>query len=461
MDERNNMNEYLKWRGDLTFDRDPFNDVDNLILAQLAYVDYDGIVFESRDYPMPIKDVCRRYWETHTEEEIRKRESFSKLSPFLLKPVAGSRRFGKTKMCGYVNFVSKSAEAQMSAVQFELEDGTVYVAFRGTDETLVGWKEDFNLSYMSSTEGQKLAVDYLRKNFSDTTLKLRVGGHSKGGNFAAFASSFAGARVQKQILAVYCNDSPGFRDEVTSRPEYKEIMDRTINIIPQDSIIGRLLNGGRSATVVRSSRKGIMQHDALSWEVLGNRFVNTQRSGDSIYLEKVLNEWLENVDDAARRVFVDQIFGILQALGADTLKDMKDISLRDLADAIQMVKGLPKEQQSEMSDVIKKLVASGSKNFYEEMEQRDGLVPDVFKKLLELKGKISEARKTAEYARLGVQAARAQRAQLTKEDTEEVQPAEENSEKALLMEELAKRALKEGILIGDGKTDDTDGEDPQ
>lgn len=461
MDERNNMNEYLKWRGDLTFDRDPFNDVDNLILAQLAYVDYDGIVFESRDYPMPIKDVCRRYWEIHTVEEIRNRESFSKRSPFLLRPAAESKRFGNTKMCGYVNFVSKSAEAQMSAVQFELEDGTVYVAFRGTDETLVGWKEDFNLSYMSSTEGQKLAVDYLRKNFSDTALKLRVGGHSKGGNFAAFASSFAGARVQKQILAVYCNDSPGFRDEVTSRPEYKEIMDRTINIIPQDSIIGRLLNGGRSATVVRSNRKGIMQHDALSWEVLGNRFVNTQRSGDSIYLEKVLNEWLENVDDAARRVFVDQIFGILQALGADTLKDMKDISLRDLADAIQMVKGLPKEQQSEMSDVIKKLVASGSKNFYEEMEQRDGLVPDVFKKLLELKGKISEARKTAEYARLGVQAARAQRAQLTKEDTEEVQPAEENSEKALLMEELAKRALKEGILIGDGKTDDTDGEDPQ
>ena len=267
--------------------------------------------------------------------------------------------------------------------------------------------------------------------------------------------------VQKQILAVYCNDSPGFRDEVTSRPEYKEIMDRTINIIPQDSIIGRLLNAGRSATVVRSNRKGIMQHDALSWEVLGNRFVNTQRSGDSIYLEKVLNEWLENVDDAARRVFVDQIFGILQALGADTVKDMKDISLRDLADAIQMVKGLPKEQQSEISDVLKKLVASGSKNFYEEMEQRDGLVPDVFKKLQELKGKISEARKTAEYARLGVQAARAQKAQLTEENTEEVQPAAEDSEKALFMEELAKRALKEGIEIRGGKTDDTDGEDPQ
>ena len=335
------------------------------------------------------------------------------------------------------------------------------MAFRGTDETLIGWKEDFNLSYMSSTEGQKLAVEYMKKNFSDTALKLRVGGHSKGGNFAAFASSFAGDQIRKQILEVYCNDSPGFRDEVTSQPEYKETMDRMINIIPQDSIIGRLLNPGQSAIVVRSSRKGIMQHDALSWEVLGNRFVNTQRSNDSIYLEKVLNEWLENVDDAARRVFVDQIFGILQALGADTVKDMKDISLRDLADALQMVKRLPKEQQSEMSDVIKKLVASGSKNFYEEMEQKDGFVPDVFKKLQELKGKISEARKTAEYARLGVQAARAQKAQLTEATTEDEKPAAEDSGKVLSVEEMAIRALKEGILIRDGKTDDTDGEDPQ
>jgi hypothetical protein len=114
-----------------------------------------------------------------------------------------------------------------------------------------------------------------------------------------------------------------------------------------------------------------------------------------------------------------------------------------------------------MSDVIKKLVASGSKNFYEEMEQKDGFVPDVFKKLQELKGKISEARKTAEYARLGVQAARAQKAQLTEATTEDEKPAAEDSGKALSVEEMAIRALKEGILIRDGKTDDTDGEDPQ
>ena len=175
----------------------------------------------------------------------------------------------------------------------------------------------------------------------------------------------------------------------------------------------------------------------------------------------MLSEWLENVDDAARQIFVDQIFGILQALGADTVKDMKDIGLRDLADAIQMVRGLPKDQQSEMSDVLKKLFASGGRAFYEEMEQKDGIVPDALKKLVELKGKISEAKKTAEYARLGVQAVRTQKAQQLVENETKAAPAEADSERAPSVEELARIALEKGIMIRDGKTDDTDGEDPK
>lgn len=138
---------------------DPFNEVDNLILAQTAYIDFDGIVPESREDAIPIKEVYNQYWLMHTKEEIMQRESFVKLSPFLLEPLAESRRFGDMKLSGYVNHINKDTQAQMSAVQFELDDGTVYVAFRGTDETIVGWKEDFNLSFMPQTEGQRLAVE--------------------------------------------------------------------------------------------------------------------------------------------------------------------------------------------------------------------------------------------------------------------------------------------------------------
>ena len=469
MGDRNTMYDYLKWRGDLTFDRDPFNEVDNLILAQMAYVDYEEIVPETREGAIPITEVSRRYWELHTEAEIRKRDSFVKLSPFLLNPVAKSRRFSKTRLCGYVNFVSKRAEAQMSATQFELEDGSIYVAFRGTDSTIVGWKEDFNLSFMSRTEGQKLAVEYMKQHFSGTSLRLRVGGHSKGGNFAVFASSFSGQAIIDQIMQVYSNDAPGFREETVLRPEYEQIMAKTINIIPQDSIIGRLLNTGRDAIVVRSRKKGIMQHDAMSWEIEGNHFVSAERSADSIYLEKVLSGWLEDVDDDSRQIFVEQIFSIMQTLGADTMKDVKQINLKELEEAVQLIRNLPKENQAELADVLKKLVASGSRVFNEEMEHKEGILPDVFKKLSDVKERLSEAKQAAEAARIGVKTAVANRqeaAALQEMETtaaagqEEIAKGE-NPDPAEDHVELAKSYLETGISIKGGESDDNDGEDPQ
>ena len=268
-----NIEDYLLWRGDLSFAADPFNEVDNLVLSQLSYVDFDGIVSDKGDEFISIGEVYERYWQMHTPEEVRARTSFVKLAPFLLEKVAKTARFGDMKLTGYVNNVSDTMEAQMSAVQFWLSNGTVFVAFRGTDETLVGWKEDFNLCYMEETEGQSLAVDYLRRHFGNTHLRLLVGGHSKGGNFAIFASAFSGQEIRDQIEIVYTNDGPGFRDNVTECEEYKDIMSRTVGIVPEDSIIGMLLESEHENLVVKSSNIGIMQHDAMSWQVRSNRFV--------------------------------------------------------------------------------------------------------------------------------------------------------------------------------------------
>ena len=442
MGEKNVMFDYLKWRGDLTFDKDPFNMVDNLILAQMAYIDYDGIVPETREGAVPVAEVCKKFWEMHTLEEIKSKGRFIRLSPLLLEPVAKSTRYKNMRLCGYVNYVSKHAEAQMSATQFELEDGTVYVAFRGTDETIVGWKEDFNLSYMPRTEGQKMAVEYMDQYFGDTNLRLRVGGHSKGGNFAIYASSFASKAVRDQIIQVYSNDAPGFRKEIVSRPEYKETIDKTVTIIPQDSIIGRLLHAGRNALVVRSTSKGIMQHDALSWEVLGNHFIFTERSSDSLYMEKVLSGWLENVDDEARRVFVDQIFGVMQTLGADTMKDVSQVSLKELGEAIQMIRGLSKEEQAEIADVIKKLVASNNRAIYEELEQKGAVLQEAYKKWTDYIDHLKEEAQAAE-----------------KKEKKEQEPAAAKLPRSL--EKLALAYLKSGKSIKGDKKDDTNGEDPQ
>ena len=418
MQHGNSIIEYLNWRGDLPFSIEPFNEVDNVILAQLAYVDFDGIVMSAREDKIPVGEVCSRYWEMHTEEEIRNRQSFVRLSPFLLKPVAESRRFEQTKMCGYINYVSKNTEAQMSAIQFELEDGTTYVAFRGTDETLVGWKEDFNLSYMSRTEGQRLAVEYLKEYFGDTNCRLRVGGHSKGGNFAIYASAFSGPKVEAQIEAVYSNDSPGFREEITETPEYKRIVEKTVSIIPRDSLIGKILTSGIHSNVVMSAVNGIKQHDAMTWQVFRNRFVRTERSGDSVFFEKVISGWLDHVDDEARKVFVDQIFNILQSSGANTMKDVREISLRDLSEALQMARSLPKDQQKEISQVLKQLFRSGEKTFYEQIGSKEGRIPEFVRRWAAKRESAVEA-KAAEAYLEELESAEEENAQSTGEEQPE------------------------------------------
>ena len=375
------MHDYLYWRGDLSFEQDPFNEVDNLILSQLAYVDFDEIVSDQREVKIGIGEVCKTYWEMHTEEEIRNRKSFVKLAPFLLKPVAQSRRFREMKLSGYVNYVSNSEQAQMSAIQYELEDGTVYVAFRGTDETLAGWREDFNLSFMPRTVGQRLAMEYLKSNFQDTNLRLRVGGHSKGGNFAVYAAAFAGPEVDRQIEQVITNDGPGFCQEVTETPEYKKVLTKTISIIPGNSVIGLLLDSDLEPLVVRSSASGIMQHDALTWQVKANRFVRTERTVDSLFVEKMMTDWLGRVDVESRRVIVDQIFNVLQSTGAHTMKDVRSSSLKEVKEAIQMARSLPKEEQKEVTQALRQLVKSYERTFYEELENsQDANIPDFIKK---------------------------------------------------------------------------------
>lgn len=364
-----NIEDYLRWRGDLSMKVDPFNEVDNLILSQLSYVDFDGIVPEGNETGISLREVCDRYWQIHTEEEISRRTSFVKLSPFLLGLVAGTERFGNMKLAGYVNHVSQKEEAQMSAVQFQLDDGTTYVAFRGTDETLVGWKEDFNLSYSTETEGQRLALDYMKRFFSNTSKRLRVGGHSKGGNFAIYASAFAGPEVLHQIEAVYTNDGPGFREEILNRPEYRLLMERTISIIPQGSVIGMLLGTKRSHRVVGSSARGIMQHDAMSWMVVGNHFEIAQRSRDSIFMEKTLSRWLDGIDDEERKMFVDQLFAFLEASGARTMKEVRDNSIKEIKTVLRMAKDLPWQRQKEFMDIVLQLIKTGSETLQDTISE--------------------------------------------------------------------------------------------
>lgn len=435
MSSNNTMNEYLRWRGDLTFNCDPFNEVDNLILAQLSYVDFDGIVSEEGEDKISLSEVNDQYWKMHTEKEILARTSFVNHSPFLLKAAAATKRFGEVKLSGYVNHLKKEAEAQMSAICFELGDGTSYVAFRGTDETIIGWKEDFNLSYMSRTEGQRLAVEYLNRHFKNTAMRLRVGGHSKGGNFAVFAAAYALPQVRAQIEKVYSNDAPGFLEDITGTEEYRRVLEKTINIIPSESIIGRLFESGMKPTVVGSSGKGIFQHDALTWQVMGNRFVHVKRSDDSLFVEKVLDNWIRNVDVEARRTFVDTVFQVLSAGGGVTMKDVRKSGFSEMVEAVTK---LPREQQKETIKVVRELLRSGEKALYQQIGLNDEL-PGFIRKWASKRGDEIEAKANRQEPQLTDKSQSAQKPEKeTASDREEVKESKDYS-----FEEEVRRLLRE------------------
>ena len=273
-----NMIDYLEWRGDLSFCTAGFNEVDNLLLAQLAYVDFDGIVpGQDSGADISLREASDIFWSGHDEEEILSRVSMTKWAPIVMRSMAETERFCNIRLSRYVNDVSDEEQSQFSVVCAALADGSIYVAFSGTDDTIVGWRENFNMGYLAETPGQLKAVQYLNRLDGASGQKLRVGGHSKGGNLSVYAAVKCLPKIQKRILTVYSNDGPGFNHEMTESAAYRRMLPRIKTILPESSIVGMLLEHQENYEVVKSSQSGIQQHDALSWEVLGASFVYVEQ----------------------------------------------------------------------------------------------------------------------------------------------------------------------------------------
>ena len=320
-----NVSDYLKWRGDLDFSQAPFNDVDNLILAQIAYVDFADIV------PAPgsietitIAEAADTFFDTHDEKEIKKCKSFIGKAPYLLREAAATKRFGSLILTNYVDYVDGGKEEQFAAFHVRIDNRLTYIAFRGTDDTLVGWKEDFNMSFLSPVPSQKDAVRYIDTTVQRSEGKLILGGHSKGGNLAVYASVFARPSVKKRIITVYNNDGPGFHEDIINTEEYKRVINKVTTYIPQDSIFGMLLNHEEKYTIVQSNEKGLMEHDAYSWQVLGKKFVVLKEvTNESKFIDKTIKNWLKDLDMDTRQQVIDIVFEILNSTNSKTIQDLK------------------------------------------------------------------------------------------------------------------------------------------
>ena len=364
-----NLFDYLKWRGDIPLSVDPFGEVDNLVLAELAYTDFEGILDgEAAGGFLPLKEICSRYFSMHTEEEVLARETFVRKAPLLLKPLVESERFGGMQLGWYENRICVGKDEQMAAVACLLPDGTAYIAFRGTDDTIVGWKEDFNLAYMRETTGQKQAAEYLNR-FRSEEMPLRVGGHSKGGNLAVYASAFCDTAVRERITEIWSNDGPGFLKEVTETPQYEAILPLVHSILPEGSLFGLLMHGKFQHHFIKSSGWGLMQHDALTWEVERNRFVKGELKDSSMVIDSALSTWIDGLELEERKSFIDTLFSVLTSTGSTTLEELGQNRLKNLGGIVNALVALDKDKKDVLGRVLGALNKSSREAVMEEMQK--------------------------------------------------------------------------------------------
>ncbi len=353
-----NMLDYLDWRGDLTLEREPFCEVDGLLLSYLAYVRMDGIAPKPGEPEMPLKDISETFFRVHLEEQLKKEKSLMRLAWKAMPKLVQSERFGNSKIRNYVNYISQEKEVQFSAMEILLDDGTSFVAYRGTDDTIVGWKEDFEMM-TGAVLAQTVAVKYLNHVGSEENRLLRVGGHSKGGNLAVYASAKCEESIQKRILQIYDNDAPGFCQEFLDGQEFMSIAPRIVRVIPEHSIIGLLYLHKVEPLVVKSSQKASQQHDSLTWEVQGNHFVRADEVNPaSLVFDKTLKDWMGEIEESRKGVFIDDFFSVLQVPGVETLTELQNGGLRSLKLILSRMEDLRPESKKIIQQLLKGILSN-------------------------------------------------------------------------------------------------------
>ena len=291
--------EYLQKYGDISFREKPLNDVDSLALCQLSYLKFDGMVSDVRHNgpSVTLREIAERPDVDKLFGDVR----FEKENRALFEGMLSGRRFRDMKLNCYINLVEKEWETQFSAITFILDDGTLFLAFRGTDETIIGWKEDFNMAFQEAVPAQLLAQDYVREVAAEYVMPLRLGGHSKGGNLAVYAAMNASDEVKDRVERIYSLDGPGFPEAVVNSFEYSSVSDRIVKIVPDSSVVGMVLETPERCMVVKSDVEGIMQHFAFSWQMHGGEFDKVEDvANSSVTFNKALNKWLSNLSKEQR-----------------------------------------------------------------------------------------------------------------------------------------------------------------
>lgn len=353
---------YVKNYGDYTFLEKPLNHVDSLVLCQLSYLKFDRLV------PAPGQGLravgLRKVAADKAAEGLFADKRYEEPNRALFEAVLKSKRYRRLKMNYYVNRVETEQETQFSAITFFLEDGSVYIAFRGTDETLIGWKEDFNMAFQTPVPGQRYAVEYLEVVAKKLSGDFYVGGHSKGGNFAVYAAMYCQKELRGRILKIYSMDGPGFLPEVLKKGEYAGIEDKLVKILPHSSLVGMMFETSSECKVVESKGFGLMQHDPYTWLTEGDDFLYVKRIyGSRRFTDDTLNKWICSLDEDKRRFLIDTLYQILSASKADNLIELSADFGKSMAGMFSGLREVDEEARRMLLGLMKNFFATASERF--------------------------------------------------------------------------------------------------
>lgn len=320
-----NLQDYVTWRGDLTFAERPLTELDNLVLCQLSYIDMSS-VFPSGEI-ISLRDVIQALLDqgdvqTLVADGVEKHDEYLEFA----RAAAASRRFGTLLLSDYVDVLDSDRQIQFSAVNFRIDKDTAYIAFRGTDDSLVGWKEDFMLSF-EKIPAQEQALSYLKKVMKPD-MQYYIGGHSKGANLALYSSCLLPKELFRTVRHVYLNDGPGLCPDVLDTSVIQRIDPIATKIVPEYDVIGKIFEMPISDNrIVKSTGKGILQHGILTWELEGGQLdLAPANAPGSIWIGQVLDQWIggvSNVED--RKTFIDDLFRTIGAGGVSTFNELSGI----------------------------------------------------------------------------------------------------------------------------------------
>jgi len=369
--------DYVRWRGDIPMHQVPLGEVDALVLSYLSYMPFDGIVSSSfGGEGVRLGDACAQMLEQGVKSACMIDSEQEDCS--LLYEVQRSIRYAGIRLIGYINRYDREQEEQFSAITFVINSELSFIGFRGTDSTVVGWKEDFNMSFSGEVPAQRNAWYYVQEATKALSGRLILGGHSKGGNLAAYAGIFSPEHIQRRIDSVYNFDGPGFNEAVVSTEEFQKVDMRIRTYVPQSSMIGILLWHTEQFTVVKSDAVSVLQHNPYTWQVMGGRLITVERrTHGSRFAEETLKHWLSEMQPQERRSLIDGIYSVLDASQGRSVAEL--FEPRNIVSIVRAAGSMDEQTRDSIVDAFKLLGGS----------IRETLPEWIDKAAMELRGRIT------------------------------------------------------------------------